>query len=584
MKRRFCVLLAVCLLLFLLPAGALAQSAPMTAKEFAGIAQSMIEKYDAPAAQKTPALRRAQTEAAQETPADPYESGRLIAVSETRPSAPGALEVAGGYEHFWLIQYADAAAAAAGEKALKTQAGVQCVSPDVKITLCDSGETGYSYQSWGPAAIHADTMNQALLKRFDGADKLPQVIVAVVDSGVDSDHPLLAGRLLTGVNLTSDDKTNVEDANGHGTHVAGILADTTLPNVKILPIKVAANRTFDSSLALGAIGIAEESGASVINMSFGISGGYPDLEVMIESAYEKGVLSVAAAGNGGTDASALTPANVDCALTVSNIQQNNTLNSTSNYGGVIDLAAPGTGIASSYLNGGYKSLSGTSMATPFVSAAAAMVETELGAASTPARVSRLLCQNAKDLGDPGKDDQFGYGLVDLENMDEACSAPTSVTLTGAEQCGQLLTAQADMSDCVYTWYVGSDAETWTEISNSGNTLTLLPAYLGKQIKVVAKGLSGVGTACAVSAAVQNFVVFEEQDDGASLLLQPGGSAPAGSAYFYAVYTSNGKLSSACALSAAAPIPLPQSGWRVKAFWLQEDTRAPVCPAAEYTAP
>ena len=578
MKRRFCVLLAVCLLLFLLPAGALAQSAPMTAREFAGIAQGMIEKYDTAAA---PATWRAQAAAENKTPDDPYESGRLIAVSETKPSAPGALEIAGGYEHFWLIQYADAAAAAAGEKALKTQAGVESVSADAEMILCDSGKTDYTYQSWGPAAIHADDMNRALLKKFVGVDKLPQVIVAVLDSGVDSDHPFLKDRLLTGVNLSAT--ASMEDTIGHGTHVAGIIADSTLPNVKILPVKVAdAEGKVRISLAISAIGIAAEQGASIINMSFGIAQTEDALAAAIDSAYGSGILSVVAAGNGGTNAASYSPANVDCALTVSNMQQNKTLYSGSNYGSVVDLAAPGTGIVSSYLNGDYKSMTGTSMATPFVSAAAAMVETDLGTASTPARVSSLLCRNAEDLGNSGKDEKFGWGLVNLENMDEACSTPTTVTLTGAAQCGQRLTAQADISDCAYKWYVGSDADSWTEISNSGNTLELLPAYLGKQIKAVAEGLSGTGTAYAVSDAVSNFVIFES--DGTSLLLQPGGSAPAGTAYGYALYTPEGKLFSLGALPAAATIPLPQSGWRVKAFWLGNETYSPICDPAEYTAP
>jgi subtilisin family serine protease len=577
MRRRIAILLTACLLLLLLPVEALAQSAPMSAEKFAGIARGMIEKYDTA---DMPAARRAQAVTEGKTADNPYESGRLIAVSETKPSAPGALEVAGGYKHFWLIQYADAASAAAGEKTLKTQMGVQCVSPDAKMTLCDSGETGYSYQSWGPAAIHADDMNQALLKKYGSVDKLPQVIVAVLDSGVDTDHPFLKDRLLTGVNLS--DTASLEDTIGHGTHVAGIIADSTLPNVKILPIKVAgSDGKVKISLAISAIGIAAEQGASVINMSFGIAQTEDALAAAIDSAYGSGILSVVAAGNGGTSAASYSPANVDCALTVSNMQQDRTLYFGSNYGSVVDLAAPGTGIVSSYLDGDYKSMTGTSMATPFVSAAAAMVETYLGTASTPARVSSLLCQNAEDLGNPGKDEKFGWGLVDLENMDEACGAPTSVTLTGAAQCGQLLTAQADTPDCTYTWYVGSGADSWTEISNSGNTLELLPVYLGKQVKAVAKGLSGTGTAYVVSDVVQNFVTFEA--GSTSLLLQPGGSAPAGTAYYYAVYTPEGKMSSLGTLTAAASIPIPQSGWRVKAFWLGSGTYMPVCVFAEYRA-
>jgi len=360
-----------------------------------------------------------------------YQTARLITVADHQPDAPGALEIVGGYDDYYLIQYATPSAAMAGEKTIAAEQGVECVSPDSIMTVCDTGAADYEYYSWGPDAIGAREFNNNILSNCNNdLSKMPEVTVAVIDTGIDTDNSFLQDRIVTPYDFFDGDSIP-EDENGHGTHVAGIVADTTLPNVKIMPLKVgSADGAIDVSYAVLGIERAVKYGAKVINLSISGWGTYDVMEKAVENAYAAGTLCVAAAGNDMNDAKNKYPANIKCALTVSALSnsedggQTYKVPSFSNFGDVVDLSAPGDGIKSAYLNNGYKTMSGTSMAAPFVSAAAAAVYTEMALvqgenAPTPLRISRLLCMNAVDKGEEGKDIYYGYGMLSLKNLDES---------------------------------------------------------------------------------------------------------------------------------------------------------------------
>jgi subtilisin family serine protease len=235
------------------------------------------------------------------------------------------------------------------------------------------------------------------------------ILVAVLDSGVQLNHPDLAKSLWrnggeTPANGIDDDRNgyvddvyganvkasngNVEDDNGHGTHVAGIIAaqsgnDTggsgIAPGAKIMSVKVLdANRAGDSSQLAKGIRYAIDMGARILNVSINGDGTSPDLDIALKYASEKGATIVASAGNNGRDIdlspsypASSTEASV---LTVTATQTTGNLLSIANRGlRSVDLAAPGGNILSTARGSGYELREGTSMAAPFVAGSLALL-------------------------------------------------------------------------------------------------------------------------------------------------------------------------------------------------------------------
>ncbi len=252
----------------------------------------------------------------------------------------------------------------------------------------------------------------------------PDVVVAVVDSGINPAHPEFQDRVIPGYDFVNNDDDPADD-HGHGTHVAGIIAAAAnngtgmvgvCPQCRLLPVKVLNEDNVGTwaGVAAGVI-YAVDNGADIINLSLGGNGGANVLEQAIEYANQQGVLVVAAAGNGRSDAP-FYPAAYPGVLGVSASRNDDTRWSLSNFGDYIDLAAPGYAIYSTYSDlanyyGGYTFMSGTSMASPHVAGVAALLLSQDPERSA-ADVERLLLETAKDLGDPGKDAYFGYGRVD----------------------------------------------------------------------------------------------------------------------------------------------------------------------------
>ncbi len=254
------------------------------------------------------------------------------------------------------------------------------------------------------------------------------VLVAVLDSGVDLDHPDLDGKVRTDIDydyINGDDVA--QDDNGHGTHVAGIIAAETDNaqgvaglgwETQIVPYKVLDNDgNGTTSGIVDAIYAATDAGAKVINMSLGSAPGagpcsnFTTLQAAIDYAYDHGVLVVVAAGNDSDDASTVVPANCAHVLTVSSTDSDDSLSSFSNTGSVIDVSAPGGFIYSTVLDDSYTYMSGTSMATPYVAGLAALVFAA-HPAYTPDQVASAILDRAVDLGLPGWDDHFGCGRID----------------------------------------------------------------------------------------------------------------------------------------------------------------------------
>ncbi|MFD1706332.1 S8 family peptidase [Siminovitchia sediminis] len=216
------------------------------------------------------------------------------------------------------------------------------------------------------------------------------VIVAVLDTGCDIDHPDLKDRIVGGRNFTDDDGGNPEiykDYNGHGTHVAGTIAASenqlgvvgVAPEASLLILKVLnRNGSGQHHWIIDAIHYAIEQNADIISMSLGGPDDNPKLHEAIKKAVDHNILVVCAAGNEGdgmetTDEFAF-PGRYNEVICVGAVNLERLTSDFTNSHDRVDLVAPGEEILSTFINGKYAKLSGTSMATPHVTGALALIK------------------------------------------------------------------------------------------------------------------------------------------------------------------------------------------------------------------
>jgi type VII secretion-associated serine protease mycosin len=250
------------------------------------------------------------------------------------------------------------------------------------------------------------------------------VVVAVVDSGVDGSHPDLAGQVLPGIDLVAPDGSDGPDPVGHGTTVAGLIAGRSdddrgvvglAPGARILPVRVLdeENRYDDALIVAKGVRWAVDNGARVINLSLGGSGDSPALAAALDYAFARDVVVIACTGNLATSTSAEIwyPAREPGVIAVAGLERNGKdLWSGSITGHETVLTAPATGLHGAR-PGGYWRVQGTSFAAPLVAATAALLRSRYPQLPAGDIVNRLI-STARDLGPTGRDDRFGYGLVD----------------------------------------------------------------------------------------------------------------------------------------------------------------------------
>jgi thermitase len=266
-----------------------------------------------------------------------------------------------------------------------TQGDVIAVEPNYPVTSEAIDDPGVGHQ-WGIATAGFEGAWANVAANGDaGSSNGTGVLIAVLDTGVQSSHEDLSGGVVAGFDFidphnSSNFGTIDLGTTSHGTHVAGIAGARDnitggiggAPGATIMSIRVLNSAGSGSYAALiNGINHAVGSGADVISMSLGGTTYSPQLEFQVTNAHAKGVVVVAAAGNNGTCA-AHYPAAMPGAIAVAATQPDDTLASFSQRGSWVDIAAPGAGIWST-VNSGYGTKSGTSMATPFVSAAAALI-------------------------------------------------------------------------------------------------------------------------------------------------------------------------------------------------------------------
>ena len=268
-------------------------------------------------------------------------------------------------------------------------------------------------------------------------------LVAILDSGIDLDHPALAGAIeLPGIELgvtenPGDDLPENLDTNGdglvdgslgHGTHVAGIV-HAMAPEARLLPVRVLDSDGVGVAFRVAqGIVAAVARGADVINLSLGLSGPSHAVESAIALARSAGVVVVAAAGNSNVTTLDF-PAAYPTVLAVAGTGVDDHKTDFSDFGGAVDLAAPAEGILSTYWDGTYARWSGTSMASPFVAGTAALLYGYLGARNpdTAATVERVIAEGATPLGgvDPVYGGLLGAGRLSASGSVARLLAPPS---------------------------------------------------------------------------------------------------------------------------------------------------------------
>ncbi|NKQ54171.1 S8 family peptidase [Amycolatopsis sp. K13G38] len=251
--------------------------------------------------------------------------------------------------------------------------------------------------SWGLDRI--DQRNLPLDSSYTYSTKADNVTAYVIDTGVRATHETFGGRVSGGKDFVDNDD-DPNDENGHGTHVAGTIGGSeygVAKGVHIVPVRVldAQGSGTTEQVVAGIDWVADNhSGPSVANMSLG--GSVDDaLDQAVKGAIAKGVTFAVAAGNESTDASGSSPARVPEAITVAASDKTDRQASFSNYGSAVDLYAPGVNITSSWGSSdtATDTISGTSMATPHVTGAAALYLADHPDA-TPAQVSDALTSAA----------------------------------------------------------------------------------------------------------------------------------------------------------------------------------------------
>ena len=302
---------------------------------------------------------------------------------------------------------------------------------------------------WGPQRIQAPPA-------WDLTTGDPDVVIAVVDWGVDLQHPDLASEMWTnpgeiagngidddGNGYTDDvygwdfanDDNDPQDDFGHGSHVGGIAAAATDNGVgvagvgfnsRIMAVKVGDATTGTAAYSDLAYGIlyAADNGAKVINLSLGGYAFSGFLQAVVNYAWDAGCVLVGAVGNHNLS-DLFYPAAYDNVIGVSATDQGDNKASWSNYGSQVSVAAPGVSIYSTYWNGGstYANMSGTSAAVSHVVGVAALLFAQDGA-RTNATVRSLIEENADDLGDAGWDQYYGHGRVNAYRAVIAQPPPT----------------------------------------------------------------------------------------------------------------------------------------------------------------
>ena len=405
----------------------------------------------------------------------------------------------------YVLKYATEEDTKKAYESLKQDETIQSVDIDINVKLQEVEplfitytSNGLNANSWGLFTMGLDKTQNLINNSTSKND----VIVAVIDTGFDIENEYITSNNLGDridsryINIMDNSKDMTDESSqtinkqtvllGHGTHVGGIILDSTPDNVKILPIKAGGADGLPLVYVCEALRYAIDQGADVINLSLGAEKQSATIEeefqALIEEAIQKGITVVAAAGNGdengirktadnvypvafddvigvaalGTDIITTTNGSIDYENYVA-AKQSNASNlsytSFSNYGKAVDYSAPGQQILSltpaQSISGVCGFMSGTSQASPHIAATIATLKS-YNKDITLAQVNKILEYYSLDLGTTGRDDDYGHGMPCLKNAQECtCNCDT---------CDKLYCFGCDCDTCLYSLTVDKELD------------------------------------------------------------------------------------------------------------------------------
>jgi thermitase len=314
-------------------------------------------------------------------------------------------------------------------RAYSAQGKVLYAEPNYLGEAIGTPDDAYFDNQWGMKKVEAP----AAWEVTKGSSSIK---IAILDTGVDLDHPDLAGKIVANIDFTSS--ATADDLYGHGTHVAGIAAASTNNGIgvaglgyssSIVSVKVLGDDGFGyySWIAKG-ITWAADNGAKVINMSLGGTSASSTLEDAVNYAWNKGAIIVAAAGNNGSS-TPFYPAYYSNTIAVAATDINDNLASWSDYGQWVDVAAPGVSIYSTLKDNGYGYKSGTSMASPNTAGLAALLYTVVIDSNGNGRLNDEVRLRIETTADPLASTGAGSGRINAYKAVSG-SAPLAGKITG----------------------------------------------------------------------------------------------------------------------------------------------------------
>ena len=344
-----------------------------------------------------------------------YEKANILIVTSTKKlnNIYGATSMIPAPNNQYILQFDTASKRDKAFEQLKNSDSILNVDENQIMKISEN-----SYNSWGIDAMGLSGSIEGL-----NTGGLNDVHVAIIDTGCDVNlvNKYYPGKISESYNALNN-STTISDTNGHGTHIAGTIAEGTPSNVKIVPVKASTGSDlWMTDIILGINYIVYYDKADVLNMSFSSYTRVDSLYNAIEAANQKGIITVAAAGNENSSSWSY-PAAFDNTISISSVDSSLQKSSFSNYGSTIDFAAPGTLIKSTLGSNmelskntdgdnDFETISGTSMATPHAANAVALLKSYNNSLTKDNVIHLLKTYAVKDLGELGKDKYYGNGFL-----------------------------------------------------------------------------------------------------------------------------------------------------------------------------
>ena len=421
----------------------------------------------------------------------PYQTARLIILADQlNTKGLDAETVISDGAGMWILQFATPTQARKAAEILEAR-GIE-VEPDIYIPPIEDNTdfemaTAGTHYSWGVEDCGFDSFVSKYASSFSGTG-----VVAVVDTGVDSTHSFLKGRVLSSGYDFIDGDSIPNDGHSHGTHVAGTIIDCVgSAPVSILPVRVLNNQgEGTSSIVAAGIKYAADHGADVINLSLG--GGCNNTEdSAISYAIGKGCLVVASAGNDNSNTAGQCPAHITEGgmIVVSAGDSNHNKASFSNYGSSVDLMAPGVYIKAAVPGDGFGVKSGTSMAAPHVSAAAVLLDLAWGKTLTPSALEKELY--AATTYGKWTNSTVGAGFLNMNKASVPSKITPGITLNYSSLSlktgeSKALTANVTPSGTTASWISSNPG---VAAVNNGMVTAISPGSASITAKIVYEGKS-----------------------------------------------------------------------------------------------